>query len=556
MQPAARTVLRRTPEQPGRLAVAVAEVPPASPVAAARALSAAPSALTLAAADTDGERATDLLRALGAADTDGERAADLLRALGAPSFVWIPRERTAVLSDGVDAAGEALSVTGAPARDPEDAWAFAGWGVAARIHGEGDSRFDDLRARAERLWGRLDRAGNLPIVPRLFGGFSFDATSRDALSRDAAAARGGDASSDRCWPDTSSDRRWPDTELSRAWEPFGDAAFVLPKLLHASTRDRAFIAAFGPDPDAASALVAAARRALEMAHCVFESTAPLAAPLPASSPATFADGDEPAWIALVEKALADIDRRAFEKVVLCRTRAVAFAREPDLLRALALLEDRHPACARFLFEHGRAAFLGATPERLIALRGHRAVTEALAGTLPRRPGDDAAAGRARLLASDKDRAEHAFVVEAIRAALAPFAAELSIPDAPLTRTLPHLHHLATPVVATLRERTHVLDLVHRLHPTPALCGTPRAEARSFIRAAEPAPRGWYGGGVGWFDAAGDGSFAVAIRSALTTSRGAFIYAGAGIVPGSDPAVEYIETTAKERTMREALEAAS
>lgn len=476
MEPVARSLDRRPPDLPSRLATAVAEVRPAAASAAARALQVAARGGT-----------------------------DALRGLASPSIVWVPR-----------ASGD-------------DAWSFVGWGTAARADGEGADRLADVQARAERVWSRVDRAGALPIAPRLFGGFAFDA--------------GGDV------------RR--ETELGRAWAPFGDASFVLPRLLFGCSGDRAFVAAFAPEPEVASALADAARRALD-AHdgtkqqTVFE---PAAASGPPAAP-TFEDGGEQAWSDLVSAAVAEIERRSFQKVVLCRTRRVAFSREPDLLRALAVLEARHPACARFFFEHGGATFLGATPERLVLVRGRRAFTEALAGSLPRRPGEDDAAARARLLASEKDLAEHAFVVDAIRAALAPACDALSIPDAPRVRSLPYIHHLATPITAALAGRAHVLDLAARLHPTPALCGTPRAEARAFLLAREPEPRGWYGGGAGWIDASGDGEIAVAIRSALVLPRSAWIYAGAGIVAGSDPASEYKETTTKERAMREALEAAS
>lgn len=485
MEPLAPARERRPLDPPARLWASVVEVPALPVSAAARAIRRA-----------------------------APRGGEALRVPASPSVVWIPR-------------GDA------------DGWSFAGWGVAARADGEGEDRFAEVTARAERVFARVERAGALPIAPRLFGGFAFD----------AGGGRG-------------------DGEIGRAWAAFGDAAFVLPRLLYGCSGERAFVAAFAPEPDAAAALAGAARAALEALdgrdgadskQVVFESVGAAfslgSAAAPGGAP-VFEEGGQGAWAELVTSALSEIGRDALRKVVLCRTRRVAFAREPDLLRAVALLEARHPACARFLFDQGGAAFLGASPERLVQVRGRRAVTEALAGSLPRRAGEDERAARERLLASDKDLAEHAFVVDAIRAALVPACEALSIPGAPQVRTLPHVHHLATPIAGALRERVHVLDLAARLHPTPALCGTPRAEARAFLLAREPDPRGWYGGGAGWIDAAGDGEIAVAIRSALAARRSAWIYAGAGIVTGSDPEKEYVETTAKERAMREALEAAA
>jgi isochorismate synthase len=470
------------------------------PVARTREL--CPSRLAVAVAEVRPTTATVAARAIQAAARGGTEA---LRALESPSILWVPRA----------AGGDDL-------RGDDDVWSFAGWGVAARIDGAGEARLAEVQDRAERLWSRVDRAGALPIAPRLFGGFAFDA---------GASAR-------------------PETDLARAWAPLGDAMFLLPRLLFGSSGDRAFVAAFAPEPEKAAALADAARRAFEVEQSVFD-------PADSVSPAlTFEEGGEREWIDLVSAAVAEIERRAFRKVVLCRTRRAVFAREPDLLRGFALLEERHRPCVRFLFEQGGVAFLGATPERLVLVRGRRAVTEALAGSLPRRAGDDVAVARARLLASEKDRAEHAFVVDAIRAALGPSCDVLSIPEVPGVRSLAHVHHLATPITAALAARAHVLDLAARLHPTPALCGTPRAEARAFLTEREPQPRGWYGGGAGWIDASGDGEIAVAIRSALTDRRSAWIYAGAGIVSGSDPRTEYIETTVKERAMREALEASA
>jgi isochorismate synthase len=223
-------------------------------------------------------------------------------------------------------------------------------------------------------------------------------------------------------------------------------------------------------------------------------------------------------------------------------------------RVVGVLDERHAGCARFLVGREGAAFVGASPERLVLVKGRRVLTEALAGSRARRAGEGEGDARAELLGSAKDRAEHAFVAAAIRDALAPVCEAVVAADVQV-RGLAHVYHLATPITGTLARGAHVLDLVARLHPTPALCGTPREAARAFIAANEAQGRGWYGGPVGWLDAGGDGAFAVAIRSALIAGKDAWIYAGAGIVSGSEPALELAETLVKERTMRDALEAA-
>ena len=199
---------------------------------------------------------------------------------------------------------------------------------------------------------------------------------------------------------------------------------------------------------------------------------------------------------------------------------------------------------------GGAAFVGASPERLVRKRGRVVDSEALAGSCAR-TGDDAAAAAA-LAASAKDRAEHAWVVAAIEAALAPRCRTLDVPSAPAVRTLRQILHLHTPITGELAQGAHVLELVAALHPTPAVGGTPTADAVAWIAAHEPTPRGWYASPVGWFDAAGDGEFAVAIRSGLLAGATATLFAGAGIVAASDPAAELAETELKLRALSDVL----
>jgi isochorismate synthase EntC len=157
-----------------------------------------------------------------------------------------------------------------------------------------------------------------------------------------------------------------------------------------------------------------------------------------------------------------------------------------------------------------------------------------------------------LRASGKDRREHDLVVRAIADALAAAGADVALPAEPSVRELRHVLHLHTPIRATLREPRHVLELAARLHPTPAVGGTPTAEAVAWIAAREPTPRGWYAAPVGWFDLDGDGELAVAIRSGLLAGPRVHLWAGAGIVAGSDPDRELAETDVKLRAMLGAL----
>jgi menaquinone-specific isochorismate synthase len=198
---------------------------------------------------------------------------------------------------------------------------------------------------------------------------------------------------------------------------------------------------------------------------------------------------------------------------------------------------------RFAFRPGETAFVGATPERLVARRGLSVASEALAGS---------AARSEALLASRKDLGEHGFVVREIARRLRPLCRSLTVGERPDVRELRHVLHLHTPIEGVLAEPTHVLELVEALHPTPAVAGVPTDGALAWIAARESAPRGWYAGPVGWLDGDGDGEFAVALRSGVVDGARAWLYAGAGIVRDSDPRAEYDELELKQRALAAAL----
>jgi menaquinone-specific isochorismate synthase len=398
----------------------------------------------------------------------------------------------------------------------EDGWASAGRGAAARVEAWGEGRFRAARESSQRLFASvldLDRDRALP-GPRLFGGASFQPQKARALPP--------------------------------PWTGFADASFVLPRWTYGVSRDGAFVRFAAP----AGALrggeqrVQGVVRALEDAAGAHGENAPRARPRAAARVYEMA---RPVWDELVQGALQSIRRHELEKVVTARRSAVSLGEPIDLPAALARMKQLEPTCTRFALEREGGVFLGATPERLALLRGLRVEMDALAGSIPRRDGGGGAE-IAELRASEKDGREHALVVDGIRAALEPFCVEIDAPRVPEVRSLRAVHHLWTPVRALLRARAHILDLVAAVHPTPAVCGLPRERARGWIAEHEPVPRGWYASPVGWFDAEGEGQFSVAIRSALVKGKGAWLFAGCGIVEGSDPASEYKETSVKQTTM--------
>ncbi len=261
-----------------------------------------------------------------------------------------------------------------------------------------------------------------------------------------------------------------------------------------------------------------------------------------------------AFEANVAHAAAAIARGELHKVVLGRTLDLHLHAAPDPRAVTARLAQGAPDAFVFSVPLGDGAQLvGASPERLLSKRGAQLRLRPLAGTRARHADPAEDLRRAHdLLHSAKDRHEHALMIAAIRETLAPLCRELTVPDAPRLVQTPGLWHLGTSIHATLRDPDlHVLDLVSAVHPTPAVCGVPAPAARDLIGTLE-GPRGFFAGAVGWCDARGDGEWAVTIRCARLRGPHARLFAGAGIVAGSDPARERAETAAKFGTMLRAL----
>jgi menaquinone-specific isochorismate synthase len=222
--------------------------------------------------------------------------------------------------------------------------------------------------------------------------------------------------------------------------------------------------------------------------------------------------------------------------------------------SLQRLRSRHPDCYTFAFSQGpQAHFIGASPERLLSLRQGELVADALAGSAPR--GDTPLADRRlgqRLLDSPKEQTEHQLVVDFIVAQLQALGLQPRHRSRPTLLKLSHIQHLHTPIYADLPEHLSPLQLVEALHPTPAVAGVPTAAACAQIQRTEPSDRGLYAAPFGWVDYQGNSEFIVGIRSALLQGRRARLYAGAGIVVGSDPDQELAEIQLKLQTLAEVL----
>ncbi len=256
---------------------------------------------------------------------------------------------------------------------------------------------------------------------------------------------------------------------------------------------------------------------------------------------------------LVEEMGKEEVEGRLEKVVLARECRIQGSVPFSPARVLRRLRADYPGCFTFAVARGDRCFLGATPERLVRLRHGTIWTSCLAGSIGRgaTAEEDQRLGQA-LLASPKERSEQAIVVRALYDSLAPLCEDLTPPGEPTVMKMRNLQHLYTPVVGRVAGGRTILELVEALHPTPAVGGSPRDLALPLIREREELDRGWYAGPLGWLDARAEGEFAVAIRSALLAGSEASLFAGCGIVAGSDPRREYEESCLKLRPILAAL----
>jgi menaquinone-specific isochorismate synthase len=405
------------------------------------------------------------------------------------------------------------AVLWSPPRGPE----YAGLGIAQSIEGRAGARFDEVRERSHALWRRLRALGTGPasaeLGPRLFGGFAFSA----------------------------------DGTRAEPWRDFGDARFVLPRVLYARDQHRALLSLVVQRAELRSGSAHEHVRLFQrvqdaLAHGV------VAKPVEAATQPVERTGIPASAFRERIAALLELIRAGeVRKVVTAQELLLRFVSALDPIATAIALRDEAPGCVRFVFRWAQAAFVGATPERLLYKHGLELTTEALAGTIA--AGADS---ENRLQGSQKELEEHRYVVSSITRALEPLCAQCHVASAPEIRRLKHLLHLRTPISAELRASTHVLELLERLHPTPAVGGVPTERAVEWIRQHEAFDRGWYAGAVGWFDASGDGDFNVALRSGLLSGCEARLFAGGGIVKDSVPQDEYEETHLKLTALLAAL----
>jgi menaquinone-specific isochorismate synthase len=258
----------------------------------------------------------------------------------------------------------------------------------------------------------------------------------------------------------------------------------------------------------------------------------------------------PQWEQVVAAAVTRIKAGELRKVVLARDLQACASADIDIRVLLDRLAARSPGC----FTFSCAGLVGATPELLIRREGSQVSSLVLAGTMGR--GGSKAADEAlatALLASAKNAEEHRYSVDSVRDLLTPLCAELRVDSAPFLLQMADYQHLATSVTGVLARDAPALALAASLHPTAAICGTPTETAMDLIRELEGMDRGRYSGPVGWVDGRGNGEWAIALRCGEIDGSRARLFAGCGIVAGSQPDSELAETETKFRPMRRALE---
>lgn len=260
------------------------------------------------------------------------------------------------------------------------------------------------------------------------------------------------------------------------------------------------------------------------------------------------------WRRLVSDAVDAIALGRFSKVVLAREVAVSANRDIDVPTVLRRLRSLYPACTVVSAPVAEGQFVAASPELLVSRCGTAVRSHPLAGTIPRSgdPGVDDTMAR-DLLASAKDRAEHGWVVDDVAATLAEWCTSLTVPPAPSIVPLRNVSHLGTLITGVLRaDAPSALGLAALLHPTAAVGGTPREAALAWLAANEHLDRGPYAGPAGWVDSRGDGEWVIGIRSAVVSGPRARLFAGVGVVDGSDPAAELAETQFKLQALLAAV----
>ncbi|CAM4164321.1 isochorismate synthase [Bacillus manliponensis] len=403
--------------------------------------------------------------------------------------------------------------------DPNQHVIFAGVGSIFHIASDCEKRFQVTK----EAWETVRKSAvihreqyEFGTGPLLFGGFSFD----------------------------------PEKEKTTLWKEFHDTTMTLPAFVLTVKREKVWLTinTFVSRDDCA--------------EDIYEEISSLEQKLLAESQQALKgkqmdiiskeEIDPAGWIDSIGTVQDEMKNGNVQKVVLARELQLQADDKIDSARVLEALRIAQPDCYLFAFDYKSSCFLGATPERLIRKEGETFTSMCLAGSIAHGSSiEEKKQNGDALLHDEKNLAEHGYVVSMIRDVLTEYCESVNIPYMPGLLTTKHLLHLYTPVEAT--GDASLLTIVEKLHPTPALGGTPRHKAMELIRDVERLDRGLYGAPIGWIDEEGNGEFAVALRCGLLRGEKASLFSGCGIVIDSVPQLEYEETSLKFKPMLSALE---
>jgi isochorismate synthase len=393
---------------------------------------------------------------------------------------------------------------------------MAGGGCVHRIDADGSNRLTEIATQTKELFERIHvrTADGITVVPTLFGGVSFA----------------------------------PNVPPIEPWEEFGSATLALSRWQYWRERDQAFLSLAArreeaEDPEKRSELVRELKQLLTALGREAQTSIIIHHQLSQAAIHHLPARD---WRIFIERVQRAIASGRFAKIVAARRCVVDLTQDVEDTAFMSRLFASYPDCTHFAVRRNDATFLGATPETLFRKNGLSVETHALAGTrrVKDDPTFDAGPMMESLRTSNKDLVEHSLVVKKICDELLPLSTRIRYSSTPHVRRVRNLVHLQTPIQTDVKPHVDPFHLLDALHPTPAIGGFPAKEAVKWLAANEPLERGWFGGVVGWCDAAGNAEFAVSIRCGVLMPKRAFIYAGAGIVRDSDHASEYTETGAK------------
>lgn len=332
------------------------------------------------------------------------------------------------------------------------------------------------------------------------------------------------------------------------WKDFNDSTWYIPKIIILSIgKKRFFIFNFLYNTNSTfNPLIDRFRFKLESLHKIkgkeIKPDLPVIRKIEGNAPK-----DRKKWKQTINQTLEAIENRTINKVVLARKVDILLSEDVSFENVISHFRKDYKSCRLFICRFGKSFFFGATPEVLGKFTNGKVEFDALAGSAPR--GKDEKEDKEfekKLLSSEKDNAEHNFVIEHIKDSLSNVCENINVKGGPSIKKLSNIQHLLTTISAEIKQENTIFNVLKEIYPTPAICGSPQYEALHLIKKLENFKRGLYSGIIGWLNFENEGDFVIALRSALKSGNKITAYAGSGIVQNSEADAEFAETGLKLR----------